>query len=97
MYGYGNSGNIGGIIIGIIIGGIILFLICRELICWYYKINKMVELLEEQNNLLRQQINLSSNNVEARNDPSSYDWVCKKCNNSNRNTALFCNSCGEKK
>ena len=25
------------------------------------------------------------------------DWVCKKCNHTNRETALFCNSCGEKK
>jgi len=25
------------------------------------------------------------------------DWVCKKCNQTNRRTALFCNSCGEKK
>ena len=88
---YGNSGNIWGIIIGIIIGLIVLFLICRELICWYYKINKIVELMEEQNSLLKQQMGLSFNN-------SSVDeWVCKKCNSTNRKTALFCNSCGEKK
>ena len=49
MYGYGNSGNIWGIIIGTIIGIIIVFLVCRELICWYWKINKIVALLEEQN------------------------------------------------
>ena len=60
MYGYGNSGGIWGIVIGIIVGVIIVFLICRELICWYYKINKIVELLEEQNELLRQQMGNSS-------------------------------------
>ena len=25
------------------------------------------------------------------------DWVCKKCNNICRKTALFCNTCGEKR
>jgi hypothetical protein len=30
-------------------------------------------------------------------DNSSIDWVCKKCGKTNRNTALFCNGCGEKK
>jgi hypothetical protein len=53
---YGSSGDGWGIIIGIIIGLIILFFICRELMCWYYKINRIVILLEEQNNLLRQQL-----------------------------------------
>jgi hypothetical protein len=32
---------------------IIIFLICRELVCWYFKINKRVEILEEQNELLK--------------------------------------------
>jgi hypothetical protein len=54
MYGYGSSGNIIGIIIGIIIGAIIIFLICRELVCWYWKINKIVVLMEEQNSLLKE-------------------------------------------
>jgi hypothetical protein len=26
---------------------LIIFLFCRELVCWYFKINKTVELLEE--------------------------------------------------
>jgi hypothetical protein len=44
----------GYVIIGIIVAfGI--FLLCRELMCWYFKINKLVNLLEEQNELLRQQ------------------------------------------
>jgi len=48
----GGGGNTIGIIIGVVIGAIIIFLICRELICWYYKINTIVELLSEQNKLL---------------------------------------------
>jgi hypothetical protein len=26
---------------------LIIFLFCREIVCWYFKINKTVELLEE--------------------------------------------------
>ena len=31
----------------------VVFLLCRELMCWYFKINKITALLEEQNALLR--------------------------------------------
>jgi hypothetical protein len=31
----------------------VLFLIGRELVCWYFKINKTVELLEEIRDLLK--------------------------------------------
>ena len=57
---YGNSGNIWGIIIGIIIVAIVIFLIAREFMCWYFKINKLVTLMEEQNNLLKQQLGLNT-------------------------------------
>ena len=50
---YGNSGNTWGIVIGIIIGLIVVFLICRELVCWYYKINKLSSQLNEQTQLLK--------------------------------------------
>ena len=52
MYGYGSSGNVWGMIFGVLIGIIIVFLICRELVCWYWKINKIIVLMEEQNKLL---------------------------------------------
>ncbi len=42
-----------GIVVGIVIGSIILFLICRELICWYYKINEHSRLLEDIRSELR--------------------------------------------
>jgi hypothetical protein len=31
---------------------LVFFLVCREFLCWYWKINKSVELLEEQNKIL---------------------------------------------
>lgn len=56
MYVLRSSGDYSGIILGIIVGVIVLFLICRELICWYYKINRIVSLLEDQIRLLKMQI-----------------------------------------
>ena len=55
----GGSGNLVWIIIGVIIGAIVLFLVCRELICWYYKINKIVALMEEQNALLKKHLGIN--------------------------------------
>ncbi len=36
---------IGGVIVAILIVPVI-FLICREIVCWYWKINRIVGLLE---------------------------------------------------
>jgi hypothetical protein len=41
------------IVIGVVIGLIVLFLILREFWCWYWKINKRIKLMEEQNELLK--------------------------------------------
>ncbi len=38
------------IVIGVML---ILFLLGREIVCWYFKINKTVELLEEIRDLLK--------------------------------------------
>jgi len=37
------------------------------------------------------------NNLVQNNVSSVDDWVCTKCNQPNRKSALFCNSCGEKR
>ena len=41
-----------GVLIGLVIA-LIIFIVCRELTCWYFKINKTVELLEEIRDLLK--------------------------------------------
>ena len=46
------NGQFTTLIIGLLIT-ITIFLLIRELICWYYKINVRVELQKETNNLLR--------------------------------------------
>lgn len=67
MYSSGSSGSMVGTLIIILIVLIIIFFICRELICWYYKINRMVELMEEQNGLLKRM--LSGGNYQETIDP----------------------------
>jgi len=49
IMGGGSVGTI-VIIIAVFIG---IFFLCRELICWYYKINRLVALTEEQKQLLK--------------------------------------------
>jgi len=49
-------------IIGIIVFGIILFIILREFFCWYYKINAMKTIMEEQRDLLKKLVDNSRNN-----------------------------------
>jgi hypothetical protein len=95
-----------GIIIGVIIGAIVLFLVCRELICWYYKINRILALMEEQNSLLKFLLKNntqtpSSSGTNISNVPPIHSvvntgdsWVCKKCSERNPNTASSCKGCG---
>lgn len=40
-------------VITILVIAIVLFLIFREIVCWYWKINQFVKLLEEIRDLLR--------------------------------------------
>lgn len=56
------------VVIGVAIG---IFLLLRELFCWYYKINKVVELLEEANVLLRAQIEMMGVSEGRRNQQGS--------------------------
>ncbi|MDR2490281.1 MAG: hypothetical protein LBD20_02645 [Spirochaetaceae bacterium] len=52
MYNYLETGDYWGTLIIILVGFVILFLILREFWCWYWKLNKIVSLLEGQNQLL---------------------------------------------
>jgi len=52
------------------------------------------ELIEKTSAIEKNTRNVISANVVSNGE---YGWVCKKCAHTNRNMALFCNSCGEKK
>lgn len=43
------------LIIALVIA-LIVFLFCREIVCWYFKINKTVELLEEIRDSLKNKL-----------------------------------------
>jgi hypothetical protein len=82
--------GVGVIILGVALGVLGHFLTNIALAIPFILLNNG-DILEQIKN------NNSSSNNSPSNDPDSYDWVCKKCNNTNRKSALFCNSCGEKK
>lgn len=44
---------------------IIVFLVGRELACWYWKINTRISLQEEQNKLLQELININKNGNDS--------------------------------
>ena len=50
-----------GIIIPVLSGAIIVFLVCRRLVCRYRKSNRPVELTERQNSLLRSSLSSKIN------------------------------------
>lgn len=55
MHGWYEYGTFGGGLWSLVVFFLILvviFLVCREIVCWYWKINRAVELLERQNVLL---------------------------------------------
>ncbi|GKH21881.1 hypothetical protein CE91St9_34890 [Bacteroides thetaiotaomicron] len=61
------TGEIGSVLIVLLIC-VIIFIICRELLCWYYKINKMVDNQKEIIRLLKKiagEDKLASDNKET--------------------------------
>ncbi|MFT3796494.1 hypothetical protein [Flavobacterium sp.] len=92
-FGFGELVIVLLIIIAVNIG---VFLIIRELILWYWKINKSIQLQEETNSLLRQilnsqtttqpnQLNAISDKTELKTDEklSLNDLYMKKINQNN--------------
>lgn len=55
MHGWYEYGTFNGGLVSLLLTLVILaaiFLVCREIVCWYWKINRAMELLERQNVLL---------------------------------------------
>jgi len=55
-----SSDGFGSVLMVLLICAII-FIVCRELLCWYYKINKMVSNQEEMIRLLKKMAGEESN------------------------------------
>jgi len=87
--------------IGILAGIVIVFLICREIICWYWKINNIVALLEEQNRLLGElsrKIGSSGNvqNSSGSNSSQQNSAPIAKPTQVNFGETWICKKCNEK-
>jgi hypothetical protein len=68
------------ILIPILVGLVIavgLFFLMREVLCWYYKINKRVALQEETNRLLRPDMKCKSCGFTSR-QYSDFCPICEK-------------------
>jgi hypothetical protein len=86
---------VGYIVLALIIL-IALFLILREVNCWYWKINRRIDLMEEQNNLLKKVLQNYGGTVNPAKSNAGGVVICKKCSASNPSDSVFCESCGQK-
>lgn len=62
-------------LVGILIVFLLLFLVFRELNCWYWKINKRIELSEEHNLLLKKILQHISNEKEISSTTGDYSDI----------------------
>ena len=80
---------------------VIVFLIIREILCWYWKINTIVSLLEDIKGKLGT-VGTALNNQSLQPTPVSssglasgaYKVKCKNCGEKTSSDAKFCEFCG---
>ena len=76
------TGNVIAIIILVFLLLILAYFLMREVTCWYFKINKRIDLMEENNRLLRSLINSNSREfiTPQEKDQSKKDSVSNEFN-----------------
>ena len=87
---------IGTILIGLLVVAVV-FLILREVMCWYWKINMSIELLTEIRNLLRNQANRGINQVQQivnSEDTEKGPIFCTNCGAKIQSGTFECVACG---
>ena len=109
-YAYARGGEeIGGLItsllIGILVCGVI-FLILREVVCWYWKINQQIALLSEIRDTLMNiagnkkkplQVKMIDKKAEEKKVVVSEGrWICPSCDEPNMENYDLCSNCGQK-
>lgn len=96
-----------GYIIGGLIVLILIILILREVACWYWKINKRIDLQQTEIKLLteiQKSLQQLSNGERAVSGTSPEqivervisDRICKQCSFENKPDDMFCSNCGNK-
>lgn len=80
---------------------VLVFFIAREILCWYWKINTIVSLLEDiKGKLINLNPSISAQNLQptpinSSDSPSNAHKVkCKKCGEKTSSEAKFCEFCG---
>ncbi len=58
-------GNSLGALVLFLVIAIVIFLVCRELVCWYWKINQSVALLTEIRDLLKSQASTAQTSLQS--------------------------------
>jgi hypothetical protein len=62
--------------LGVIVVAILIFLVGREVVCWYWKINEGIRLLKEIRDILKSQFE-PNNIIVASSDVGADEWKCK--------------------
>ena len=94
---FGGGEIVGGLIMGLIIL-IDLFLILREVACWYWKINERIELQQRQNALLERLLSRQEGTFpeKEKHEILEVDTICTRCMTKNTEDDIFCSNCGTK-
>ena len=92
------GGEVFGYVIMSLIVGIIVFLILREVACWYWKINERIELQQKQIHLLEQLLASNPDSRQNTEQPQrpAVESNCVKCGFDNKPEDIFCSNCGNK-
>lgn len=93
------SAQVLGVLLIFLLIVFVMFLIGREFICWYYKINERLSVLEKiQTNLdvlmKRFPANSSAGSIPTVSPNSLVDRECRSCGKSITPDLRYCESCG---
>jgi hypothetical protein len=95
----GSFGDFFGYFLILLVINVILFLICREIVCWYFKINQRLELLTQIRDLLAnmpKQTAMAAQASTAKPDNLKTYTLCSKCKKRYDGdlSGQFCEECG---
>lgn len=67
---------------------LLFFILCREIVCWYWKINDGLKTMTEIRDLLQQQVIWAKQHT-----PDNGKIICHNCGVENHSFTRICTSC----